>query len=451
MKIYETEIKAGLKDAIESHVKASALADVVTASSFECPVAKQLVENTEVPAGMAMFTAILASVGWNKNDDVFSSNETYKAYHTASLKPVSVEHLTSEFEDANTICGFIVESLPLDQNFNMCQDESSFQHILNSLFVWSSYWPTTTQAVAEKTARGEQRVSMECMIKDFGYALKSESGEVKLLERTDKTAVLSSYLRRYGGPGKVKINGQTFQIGRWLRDLVFSGVSFVENPANEKSVVFKDYVIASTELENFDEALLSVNICKDLIMADEKKSDVVTNEKVEASDKTEASTETAAELASMKEKVESLTKAMDDAKAALAKAESEVAAYKSQVEAKDKALAEMQEKVECMNKEKTMAARKAVAAELKLNLAEDKIVAMSDEAFAAVVEFAKANSVATKVTEEVKTDEVKVDDIKEDTKVEADVVAASIASEGAKASTLKDAVARVLTRKKASN
>ena len=84
---------------------------------------------------------------------------------------------------------------------------------------------------------------MECKIKDFGYAIRrADSQNVELLPRTEITAWLTASLRRFGGTGKVNINGTEYLVGRWLRGITFTGMGFVEQPANPESINFQDYV-----------------------------------------------------------------------------------------------------------------------------------------------------------------------------------------------------------------
>lgn len=418
IKIYSKEIEAGLSDKIDSGAIASTFGTISFAQMQDCQLARDVVANAVVPYGMGLFTGILVSVGWNKNDDVFSTKETYDAYTTARSKPVSTDHLTSEREDTNTICGYIQDAWPLKTDLTLAESAESFAHILTSMYVWSAYWPTITEGVIEKIDANKQFVSMECLIKDFGYALKDRNGITRLVERNDKTSALTSYLRRYGGPGKVTINGSEYRIGRWLKDIVFSGVSFVDNPANEQSVVFSDYVLASEiQNDNLGDDIISVCIYKEeKIMSKEQADKKVAEADVVIIDKTSEESEPAlcpqcqsyaSSLAAMQDKV----KCAEEAKAASEKALCEAQA----------ALAEASAKVEAMEKAKVVASRMTVAKELALAYDESKIAAMSDETFNTLVEFAKTKP-------EPKKEEVSVAAIEENKQVGADVIAASIAA-----------------------
>lgn len=451
MKIYQVEKDCKLEEVIVASTAVAVEADASSIDpSIDCSVARDMLNRIDVSRGHALFTSILTSVGWNANDDVFSRGETYRAYPTAAKCPVSVEHLTSEFEDSNTTCGFIVESLPLTSSLQFCECEDTFEHIITSMYVWADYWPHVTSSVIEKLAQGTARVSMECKIKDFGYALRGSDGQIKLLERNDKTAVLTSYLRRYGGPGKVKINGEMYDLGRWLKDLSFSGISFVENPANKRSIVFKDYIVASNELDSLGENLPSVYDSEELIMAKESDNKVVASEGVDA-----AVQAAQAEVAAMTDKVKSMedqvkcmqTEAaeMQDkvkcAEQAAKDMESKCSTLASEVASKDKAIAELQAKIDAMEKAKMVQCRMTVASELNLPYTEDKVASMSVETWDAVVELAKASVKQAEPAVDVK-------DIKVDNKSEADIVAASLTSEGTKPMTLADAMSKAYNKTK---
>lgn len=441
MKIYNKEIEAGLSDKIDTCAIASTFGTVSFAQMQDCQLARDIVAQAQVPFGMGLFTGILVSVGWNKNDDVFSTKETYNAYGTARSKPVSTDHLTSEKEETNTSCGYISDVWPLKTDLTLAESADCFAHILTSMYVWSAYWPTVTEGIIEKIDANKQFVSMECLIKDFGYALKDRNGIVRLVERNEKTSALTSYLRRYGGPGKVSINGNEYRIGRWLKDIVFSGVSFVDNPANEQSVVFSDYVLASEiQNDNLGDDIISVCIYEEeKIMSkenkvEEVKSTEVVTEVAKASD--DELVECKKMIASLNDQIKAMedkVKSAEDAKAASEKALCEVQA----------ALAEASAKVEAMEKAKVVASRMAVAKELALAYDETKISAMSDETFNTLVEFAKTKP-------EVKKEEVSVAAIEDKTEVGADVIAASIAaSTGSDDKSLSTAISKLYSNRKA--
>ncbi|MFM7978320.1 MAG: hypothetical protein ACKPKO_03310, partial [Candidatus Fonsibacter sp.] len=54
--------------------------------------------------------SILVTSSWNKNDDIFDSEEVWTAKDTPSHKPTNLEH------DENTIIGHIVANWPMTED-----------------------------------------------------------------------------------------------------------------------------------------------------------------------------------------------------------------------------------------------------------------------------------------------------------------------------------------------
>lgn len=260
MKIYDIEKQRGLDVtmASEAFALAKATAPLMHAGQSEAEKyykGEYAEEDKEwmskwLPEDSMLIHAVLVSTNWNKNDDVFTPEDTLKAAYTPRLKPVNMEHMGRESVGENKTVGIIVNSETVDEKLERCYLSMDSQETLPELFhivigmhIWELYFPTSAKEIREGAKKGDMFVSMECFFKDFGYALRKEgSDEVSLLPRSEITAWLSSYLRALGGEGKVEINGQTYSVGRWLRDIVFSGVGFVKQPANDSSIVFEDYI-----------------------------------------------------------------------------------------------------------------------------------------------------------------------------------------------------------------
>lgn len=200
--------------------------------------------------------AILVTTDWNKNDDIFTPDETIKAVWTPRYKPANMEHLGSE-DTENQIIGCICDTFPCNDNYEYSYKEEELAkgfHILVGINLWEKYFPSTVSKLKDEISKGEQFVSMECMFSDFGYGLHEcdDKGErltdkqTMLMPRNEITSKLSSSLRAYGGSGQVYIEGKKYKIGRWLKSFVFSGVGFVKNPANPKSIIFEDFISKSS-------------------------------------------------------------------------------------------------------------------------------------------------------------------------------------------------------------
>jgi hypothetical protein len=267
IKVYKHEQERGLATAIQQGAVASTQLAIATDTPKNTE-AKTL-HNKDyseymkkyLSADMALMNCILVTTNWNKNDDVFTADETWASYRTPVFKPANLGHVGREGVGNQTI-GVIVNSEPVDDDYKyIYADEIPEKfHILCSVYLWEAYFPETVASIKKGVDEDKMFVSMECLFSDFGYALKKEgNSEVNLLPRNEITAWLTSHLRAYGGTGKVTIDGAEYRIARWLKEIIFSGVGFVPNPANNESIIFKDYLSHAAARENmkfkkFDEA-----------------------------------------------------------------------------------------------------------------------------------------------------------------------------------------------------
>lgn len=263
--VYDRERELGLAEVIVAETKSSLIAELNKEVNFAESSQKfykydgdKEWEMKFLDEDLMAVNAVLVSAVWNKNDDVFSQEETWEARNTPVYKSVNIGHKGREGVGTDVV-GVIVSAFPVDSDFNQCYSEDgydcpdSFKHIIVGVRVWDKYFPTHSKYIKDGINAGNMFVSMECMFTDFGYALREEgSNEVMFLERNEITAWLTQHLRRYGGEGKVKVNGKEYLIGRWLIDITFSGMGFVEIPANPDSFVFTDY-LSFAEQESFSE------------------------------------------------------------------------------------------------------------------------------------------------------------------------------------------------------
>ena len=232
---------------------------------------------------------ILASVGWNQNDDVFDRQEIWAARLTPEDKPFNFEHKPSK------IIGHITGSCVVDEDYNTIAEDITFEelpskfHILTSAVIYrhiaskDKELEQETKELIASIMDGKWYVSMECLFKEFDYALITASGEHKIVKRNQDTAFLTKHLRVYGGTGEYNGN----KVGRALRNLTFSGKGLVEKPANPESYIinnppshfngvlasFGEKDMADTTLETkFNEAQAEIaDLRKRLVAADEEK------------------------------------------------------------------------------------------------------------------------------------------------------------------------------------
>jgi hypothetical protein len=252
MPIYKAEAQAGIADAIsatENHVIASlcpllANNQVVASVQDEVKVKdstlEQLLSVNRDQFDLHYLYTILASTGWNDNDDVFDRYETWASRDTAEDKPFNIQH------DPNRIIGHITGNCVVDINYELVNNELTVDelpekfHILTSAVIYKhlqSKDPNLAQETTEllsEIAQGRWFVSMEALFANFDYAVITPSNDHKMIVRSEDTAFLSKHLRAYGGSGDYQGN----RVGRLIRNLTFSGKGLVKVPGNPESIIF---------------------------------------------------------------------------------------------------------------------------------------------------------------------------------------------------------------------
>lgn len=184
--------------------------------------------------------SILASVGYNLNDDLFTKEDMWMVKNSPIHKQFNYGH------NQRDIIGHIYASEVVDVNGKVIADETPFDDVpdffdIRVKSVLYKVWQQPedeeriTKVIAEM-AEGKWFVSMEAFFKSFDYALVHANNEVEIIKREKATAHMSQYLRFYGGQGEYK--GKP--IKRVLRRFSFNGKGLVEQPANPRSVIFND-------------------------------------------------------------------------------------------------------------------------------------------------------------------------------------------------------------------
>lgn len=186
--------------------------------------------------------SILASIGWNANDDVFDRFETWEARNTPVDKQINYMH--NELD----IIGHSTSSFIYDESGKLIPDNTPFENLPEKFdvvteFVLYSMWdsPERQQMMGKLIAEindGKWFVSMECRFPEFDYAIIDRDGSHKTIARNENTAFLTKYLRAYGGSGEYE--GR--RIGRLIKKLFFSGQAIVDNPANSRSIIFNNAI-----------------------------------------------------------------------------------------------------------------------------------------------------------------------------------------------------------------
>ena len=241
LKIYDVEIADGIADIIRSNASISyaaqakpCLKDNIFSSSDK--EYKTLASYKD--EDLYYVQSILVTSNWNKNDDIFQSQEIWRAKNTPEDKPTNLEH------DESTIIGHIISNWPITEDGMLIDKDTpednlpNKYHILTGSVIYRAFSDPKLKLRAEQLIHeienGEKYVSMECMFSGFDYGLlNKETNAYEILPRNETTAHLTKHLRSYGGTGE----HDNYKIGRVLRQIVFSGKGFVAKPANPESVI----------------------------------------------------------------------------------------------------------------------------------------------------------------------------------------------------------------------
>jgi hypothetical protein len=242
MQIFAQEIKDGLAEKLtQSNSLAFDLQlgnlNVCKASEYDgVPSLEDVQQNID----LLYFNSVLASVGWNKNDDVFDRKELWSARNTPVNKKINYMH------NEKDIIGHMTKSNVIDFNGRFIPDNvtdesfpSNFDVVVGGYLY--KHWQDgelreRMDDIIDKVNNQKLAVSMECLFPHFDYAVQSLDGKQQnIIERNDATAFLTKHLRIYGGNG----NYEGFKVGRLLRNMVFTGNALVDNPANPRSLILK--------------------------------------------------------------------------------------------------------------------------------------------------------------------------------------------------------------------
>lgn len=358
-------------------------------------------------------SAILVSTVMNDNDDVFLAEETWKARHTPVNTPYNEEHASEN------IIGHIIGARCLDEEGSVLpeSDEAPEYFDIEADFVmYKSIFPEIASNIKERSALGMQGVSMECRFNNFDYAIFESEGNALIVERNDRTAFLTKFLRSYGGTGVYNNK----RVGRVLRNMRFTGMANTKNPANPGSKYTKlNYEKASASF--VEEGFIFKTKGNTMVIENiDKAKEVIASLEKELADTKAASTAAEAsktELTSKNLELTNANKAFEVSEVAL-KAELKLAkdeleksvaelnttkeqvnTLKAEVEAKTKELNEIHASAK-------RAERIAALKEVGLAMTDEelnKMVNIPDESFVSLV--AALKSIKDKSAASTKTDE----------------------------------------------
>lgn len=458
IKVYDLEKELGLEDHIRS--QASVIFDVpvmgdTKKGSFDLSLINdKTCASTDDPDLYHVYS-ILVSTVWNRNDDVFTKEEVWAARNTPIFKPTNLEH------DEKQMVGSIVDSWPVDMNFDLISDDiepsdlPDEYHLLVSSVIYRQWQDPDLKARAEELIEeieaGQKFVSMECLFKGFDYGITSPDGTNHVIARSEDSSFLTKQLRAYGGPGTY----QDHKVGRVLRSVTFSGKGFVNKPANPDSIIFdKESVFSFANIQNGENLILNengvnstekqlyseVNISsqENIIMSNE-----ILNKQIEELKETLASLQTEnndlssklaeanesereARVAELETTVAELETKIADLTSQLTEAGEKSEALASELTTKSETLDLVQAEMDKMKEEDKMKARKMKMADAGLSNDEieakyEALAGLSDEQFDVFVStVADMHSKKKKKDDDVEAMKLKAE---EDTEVEAEAEA----------------------------
>lgn len=430
IKIYEQE----LNDNISSLIKNNSIsfASAISKTEFDTSklpnIQKAIAKANPNQPDLFYSHAILASVGWNANDDVFVKEQTWGARKTPSDKQLNFGH------DDSYIIGHMTDDFVLGFDGKLIDPDTKDEDIPDKFDIGVAFVLYTAlaneerneqvQKIIEGIDNGEWFVSMECRFPDFDYALIDAQGNHKTVARNEKTSFLTKHLAAYGGSGKY----DGYKLGRLLKSFVFTGIGIVENPANKRSVIFNSNELTtfssqgSIEIRNHKMDETAKKLEGELAAA---KATIANLEKSSAEALAAEKTALAAKVKELSDSVALAADKAAKAEAEVAKVQAEATAAKAQVTTLETQLAEANKVIETAKAEKAKADRISQLVQVGVEAAEaEKIfttwAGVTDAQFADIV---KLN---TKAAEKEMSKEDKKEDNKEDKAKAADFSEAKV-------------------------
>lgn len=414
--IYKQEIADGLESALRNNVVSYCA--IANCQQLEAPTPMPPMElgQTTVdflapshagvsdPLDLFSISSVLVSTGWNKNDDVFDSVETWMARRTPEDKPFNYMH------DEMDIIGHITANRVVDFDGSPINEDTETPpkdfNIITDAVIYKS-WSDVKQrerveTLIEEIKEGKWYVSMECLFPNFDYALIDSSGQTKLIERSEASAFLTKHLRAYGGSGLY----EDYKVGRLLRNISFSGKGLVSKPANPRSVILN----GNKFFDESNSQILTVSSIKERYMSDSNDAriadlqtalDQAVAENKQLLEKIAAEKENDFEsklqnlesvLAEKNEEISNLKEAQETFANSVKESTEQVEAMKKEMEEKDKAMKEMKKKAMRMQR-KAQLEEAGIDSESTAK-ALDSFDGIDEDAFEAVVAMLKRQAEA---------------------------------------------------------
>lgn len=375
MKIYKQEILDGISEQVESQASVAYVANIVLDLPDYIKAEKSL-EETIASFGLSnpnqldlyYLNCVLASTGWNLNDDVFSKSETWAARNTPVDKQFNYMH------DDTDIIGHITGSMVFDKNGNRVESDEEPEEdfdIITSAVLYTK-WRDLTQeervkALISEIKEGKWAVSMECLFNDFDYAVIDSDGASKIVARNESSAFLTKHLRVYGGTGSYN----NYRVGRVLKNIIFSGEGIVNQPANVRSIIIPETHDPFNEESNINLSVKEFAMSKDV-------EQTVDNSEFEAviADLTATVAEKGTVISGLQDEVSQLNE--------------EIAALKISLKETNEKLSNSEASIRDMKRANVL--KDAGFSDEKITETMSKFASVDEESFAAMVELIKTSA-----------------------------------------------------------
>lgn len=205
--------------------------------SDQASMALKLPEDKDKQMDLQYMNAIFVSSGMNKNGAVFLGSELIKARNTIEVKAIDVEH------DERSIIGHISKAAFLTRTGDHFDAEAAANTMspeeMDGLeldvgisgVIYKARFPEIAQEIAD----GNWMVSMECFYRDYDIKVGDMIIPRDMAENLGYDRYVGHVVQvRYGG-----VERGFHLVGRVLRDIIFSGVGIVKDPANERSIIME--------------------------------------------------------------------------------------------------------------------------------------------------------------------------------------------------------------------
>jgi len=177
-------------------------------------------DNTiELDPDLQYIRFIMCHEGVNANGDYFTKEVLKRAQFTPRLKPVNWEH-------GQPMIGTMIDS-------RYAEDANGRGYIEAIGVVWKFIYPELADAIKQKSASGELKLSMECYYKDANYKV---GDQIYDQETAEKMGIVPYVGREYLGK----------KVERIFTDVLFGGVGIVANPADKEAV----FLAVAKDLDN---------------------------------------------------------------------------------------------------------------------------------------------------------------------------------------------------------